>query len=88
VFKTIVGTGLGGIAAITAIAYYLAARRIPVCGDYFDDNYRACVIRGEAARDATLTYGLGAALAFILGALIIYSLMRARFETLREHRSS
>jgi hypothetical protein len=78
VFKIIAAVGFAGIAGITWISYHMADLRIPLCGDYIDDTYRACVIRGEASRDATLTYGLIAALAFILGCLIVYALIWAR----------
>jgi hypothetical protein len=59
-------------AGIIGLAWWLAARRIEICGDAYYN--KTCVIRATAARDSALIWGLSIGLA----AAIIFALILAR----------
>lgn len=60
--RRIVTLGLIGWAGIVGLSWWLADRRVALCG--YDET--ACKVRATAARDTVLTSGLTAALALIL----------------------
>lgn len=63
--KRILGFGLAGWAAIVGLAWWLADRRIALCG--YDES--GCKLRATAARDTVLTSGLTVALVVAVAAL-------------------
>ena len=67
--KRIVGRALAGWAAIVALAWWLANKRILIC-----EWERACMVRTVASRDAVLTGGLTVAL---VGLIVVAFLMRS-----------
>jgi len=60
--RRIVTLGLTGWAGIVGLSWWLADRRVALCG--YDET--ACKVRATAARDTVLTSGLTVALALIL----------------------
>lgn len=74
--RIIVGTALAGWAAIVGIAWHLADKRIEQCGRYIPD--RDCVIRLTTQRDYVLSVGLTVALAFVVAALCVFAIIKAR----------
>ena len=71
-WKRIVAFALTGWAGIIWLAWWMADKRIRLCGDSWDDGYRSCTIRATATRDFVLTTGLTVALGFIVIAAFVW----------------
>ena len=67
--RRIVALALTGWSGIIALAWWLADRRIEICGDRMYN--RDCIIEAAAARDTVLIAGLSVALAVLIVAALV-----------------
>lgn len=72
--KRIICSGFAGWASIVALTWWLADRRIALCGY----GEAGCRVRAAAARDAVLTNGLTIGLAAVLAVATMAVLVRSR----------